>query len=278
MEKIKKYFGNYEITWARVLLLAVITAAYTALVNELDFLDGTSFQDIAINLECWLLFAVFIIVNCKKWWEAALKCFVFFLISQPLIYLLEVPFEQLGWGIFSYYGHWFRITLLTLPGGAVAFGLKKKNWLSVAVLSAATIFLAYSGVSYLKSAIWNPPFHILSAVFCFMLAVFFIMVLLDDKKHRVAALAIFAAALIISAVITGIFYTASVDIALPAGDWEYTIEDDSVIRVELDDGSAVVTPIHNGNTWITFTSSDGTELEYYVSVLTGSIWISPRDD
>lgn len=118
---MKKYFGEYNIRWSRVIILAVITAVYTAVINLMPFLKETSFQDIAISLECWILFAVFIIVNCKNWWEASLKCFVFFLISQPLIYLIEVPFNSLGWRIFQYYKYWFIMTVLTLPGAVVAF-------------------------------------------------------------------------------------------------------------------------------------------------------------
>ena len=90
MWKIKKYFGEFNMTWLKVILLAIFTAVYTALINQVSFMKDTSFQDIAIYVDWWILFAVFIIVNCEKWWEASLKCFVFFLISQPLIYLIAV--------------------------------------------------------------------------------------------------------------------------------------------------------------------------------------------
>ncbi|MEK5186196.1 hypothetical protein [Solibacillus sp. FSL W7-1324] len=92
MSGIKKYFGQFTMTWPRVIFFALFTAVYTALINQVSLLKDTSFQDIAIYVDWWILFAVFIIVNCEKWWEAALKCFVFFLVSQPLIYLIEVPF------------------------------------------------------------------------------------------------------------------------------------------------------------------------------------------
>jgi hypothetical protein len=51
MNKLKKYFGQQHMTWTRVLLLAVITAVYTALINQVPFLKDTSFQDIAIYLD-----------------------------------------------------------------------------------------------------------------------------------------------------------------------------------------------------------------------------------
>ena len=152
MEKIQKYFGELNMTWPRVILLAIMTAVYTALINQVPILKDTSFQDIAINVDWWILFAVFIIVNCKTWWEASLKCFMFFLVSQPLIYLIEVPFYEYGWEIFRYYDYWFKITLLTLPGAVIAFQLKRKNWLSILVLSVATGYLAYSSVDYFRAA------------------------------------------------------------------------------------------------------------------------------
>ena len=161
MRKIKTYFGELKMTWLRVILLALITAVYTALINQVPFLKDSSFQDIAIYVDWWILFAVFIIVNCEKWWEAALKCFVFFVVSQPLIYLIEVPFYAQRWEIFRYYDYWFKITLLTLPGAVIAFQLKKKNWLSVLVLSLATTYLAYASIDYFRAAMANFPNHIL---------------------------------------------------------------------------------------------------------------------
>lgn len=201
MNSVKKFFLNYNMTWLRVILFAVITAVVTAGLNEIKFLNDTSFQDIAIAFECWFLFAVFIIVNCETWWEASLKTFVFFLLSQPLIFLLEVPFEPLGWDIFMYYSRWFKLTLLTLPGAAVAFLVKKQRWYSVPVLCVATSYLAFVAVMYLKSVIEHFPHHLLSCVFCIALAVFFILVLFDKKSLRVSSFAVTAAAFAV-----GLFY------------------------------------------------------------------------
>ncbi|MBQ0110502.1 MAG: hypothetical protein KBS41_01045, partial [Oscillospiraceae bacterium] len=88
MQKINKLFGNINMSWLRVIIFALISAVYTALINQVPLLKNTSFTDIAVGFECWVLFAIIIIVNCRKWWEASLKTFVFFLISQPLIYLI----------------------------------------------------------------------------------------------------------------------------------------------------------------------------------------------
>ncbi len=264
MNKIRKYFGEIEMTWTKVIIFAVITAVITAGLNEIHALNDTSFQDIAISYECWILFAVFIIVNCKTWWDASLKCFVFFLISQPLIYLIEVPFETIGWGVFQYYRFWFMMTVLTLPGAAIAFQLKRKNWLSVAVLSVATAFLAVMCVDYFDTALRNFPHHLLSSIFCLALAVFFVFVLLDDKKHRIAALAIIMVAL---AAATGIIVRNnsgehSTLLTLDDGEWTCTVEDDTVASVEINNGNqATITSKKNGDTILTFKSIDGDEVQ-----------------
>ncbi|MDO5332086.1 MAG: hypothetical protein Q4E99_05340, partial [Bacillota bacterium] len=72
-------------TWPKVILLAIFAAVITAGANLIKVLDDTSFTDMAVNLDVWFLYAVIIVMNSKKITEAALKTFVFFLISQPLI-------------------------------------------------------------------------------------------------------------------------------------------------------------------------------------------------
>lgn len=277
MEKIKKYFGEFNMTWVTVILLAVITAVYTALINQVPFLEDTSFRDIAVYPDCWILFAVFIIVNCKKWWEASIKCFVFFLISQPLIYLIEVPFYQYGWEIFRYYDYWFIVTLLTLPGAAIAFLVKKKNWLSVIVLSVATGYLSYACVNYLISATTDFPHHLLSGIFCLILAVFLIFVLLDEKKHRIAALSFVIAVLVVFSAAT-MLRDGSADIFLGDGTWTFTVEDDSIAKVEMLEGNHVkVSARHKGDTFIYFKNDDGTEKSYLITVSGRDVLINTFD-
>lgn len=38
-------------------------------------------------------------MNSKDPLDSALKTFVFFLISQPLVYLVQVSFSEMGWGL-----------------------------------------------------------------------------------------------------------------------------------------------------------------------------------
>ncbi len=76
----------------------------------------TSFTDIAVSYERWVLFAMLIIVNQKNFWQAGLKTLMFFVISQTLVFLVEWPFE--GVFYFPYWYRWMSVALLTLPFGA----------------------------------------------------------------------------------------------------------------------------------------------------------------
>lgn len=271
MNKIKKLFGEINMTWPKVIIFAVVTAVYTALINQVPFLKDTSFRDIAINFDCWILFAVIIITNCKKWWEAMLKCFVFFLVGQPLIYLIEVPF--LGWGVFDYYKNWFIITLLTLPGAVICYQLKRRDWLSLAVLSVANGYLAYMSITYFRSAMTDFPKHLLSSIFCLALAVLFTLVFFDKKNIRIVSFVFIVVVMAVTFVYTQ--SNRSEEISLGAGDWSYSISDGTVAEVEIDEnGNAKIKAKGKGGTSLIFKSADGTEEEYYVTVTGGGIYVS----
>lgn len=77
--------------------------------------------------EAWIFFAVIIMANCKKPLESALKTFVFFLISQPLIYLFQVPFSWMGCELFKFYFYWFKVTLCTFPGAFIGWFITKRK-------------------------------------------------------------------------------------------------------------------------------------------------------
>ena len=111
----KMMFGGFNLTWKRLIIFAVIAGVYTAIMALLPITYDTSFRDIAIMFEWWILMGIIIISNSKSPLDSALKCFVFFLISQPLVYLVQVPFSSMGWGLFGYYRYWFIVTLLTFP-------------------------------------------------------------------------------------------------------------------------------------------------------------------
>lgn len=188
IKRLEKVFGGLSMTWPKVIIFAVITAVYTALINQVPFLKGTSFQDIAISFECWILFGILIIVNSKSCLDSGLKCLVFFVISQPLIYLIEVPF--LGWEIMSYYQNWIYWTLFTFPMGLVGYFMKKDKWWSLLILSPMLIFLGVHYSGFLSQALFEFPLHLLSAVFCLVTVLIYPVAIFRNKKIKIAGLII----------------------------------------------------------------------------------------
>ena len=196
----KKLFGGLSITWPKLIIFAVVMGLYTALMAML-VPDGNSFHDIAVMPEWWVLPAIIIIVNSKKPLEAALKTFVFFLVSQPLVYLFQVPFNSMGWGLFGYYRYWFMVTLLTFPGGFIAWYIKKDQWYSALILSVATIYLVYAGLNYIPSLTENFPNHLLTIIYCFCIIPVFIFSIFKDKIPRIISAALTTISLIVFLVI-----------------------------------------------------------------------------
>ncbi len=112
---LKKAFGQIDMKWWKVIVFAVAMGVYVGAI-AIWVPSKSWYHDIAVTEERWILPAILIIANCKKPLESALKTFVFFLISQPIIYLVQVPFAEMGWDLFKYYRYWFMITLFTFPG------------------------------------------------------------------------------------------------------------------------------------------------------------------
>ncbi|MBQ6570948.1 hypothetical protein IJI02_01230 [Candidatus Saccharibacteria bacterium] len=197
MKKLEKFlskiFGGLNITWPRLIIFAVIMGAWTALM-AMFVPERCSLHDIAVTPEWWVLPAMLIIVNSKKPLEAALKTFVFFLISQPLVYLIQVPFNSLGWGLFGYYRYWFMVTLLTFPAAFVCWFIKKDKWYSGVILAGVLAVLALFGVTSLRLFLADPPFHLLTTLYCFVTIVVFIFALLKDKIPRIIASILIVAA------------------------------------------------------------------------------------
>ena len=195
-DSINKLFGGIKFTWPKLICFSIIMGIYTALVAMLAP-DGNSFHDIAVTGEWWILPAVIIIFNSKKPLDAALKTFIFFLISQPIVYLVQVPFSYMGWGLFRYYPYWFLITLLTFPAAFICWFIKKDKWYSGVILSAITVLLVLEGVNFAYAFAQSPPSHLITTIYCFLMIPLLIFVALKDKTPRIIATAITAAALLI---------------------------------------------------------------------------------
>lgn len=205
---MNRLFGGLKMSWLKVILFAAIAGVYTGIVMTIPFLKGTSFQDIGVMYEWWVVFAVIIVVNCGKSREAMLKCFVFFLISQPLVYLTEILIGTLDLDqAWRYYSNiWFPMTLLTLPGGFIAYFCKKQNVLGAIILGLGNTILTALSMFYFGRAIMSFPSHLLSGLFC--IAAIVVMSLCVQKKavNRVIAMivpVVLAVAILVLAKLTG---------------------------------------------------------------------------
>jgi hypothetical protein len=187
---MKKLFGGLNITWPKLILFAVICGVYTGVVAAIPALRDSSFQDISITFEWWILFALIIIVNSKSALDSACKVIVFFLISQPLVYLVQVPFNEQGFGLFRYYPAWFRWTLLTFPMAFVGWYMKKDKWWGLLILAPMLVFLGYHYYGFLGEAASFFPNHLLSAIFCAATLILYPLAIFQNKKLRIAGLAV----------------------------------------------------------------------------------------
>jgi len=188
MKKIKNLFGNYELTWKRLIIFSVICGVYTAAVLLIPGVRDTALREIGVGYECWFLLAIFVVSNCKSGKEAALKCFVFFLISQPLVYLCQQPFSDHNL-LKEYYKPWFIKTLLTLPGGYIAWQIKRKDWLGALVLSVAGTAVALMGVVFFMQGLKPIQVsYLLYGVFLVVSVILLGFLFCEKKAYRIGYL------------------------------------------------------------------------------------------
>ncbi|MBQ6494819.1 MAG: hypothetical protein IJI49_02325 [Bacilli bacterium] len=185
---MKKIFGGIDLSWKKVIIGAVLVGVYTALVAIIPFLKYTSFHTIAVSFEAWILLGIIIIMNSKSNKDASLKCFVFFLISQPLIYLLQVPFSHLGWQLFSYYKYWFIWTILCLPMGYIGYYMKKDKWWGYLILLPMILLTLYSYYTYLSDFMFSYPKYLLICLFCIGVLIIYPLCIFNNKNIRLFGL------------------------------------------------------------------------------------------
>ena len=228
---VRKLFGGIKMTWKATLAFAVIAGVFTAAM-AIWVPNGNSFHQIAVSLEAWILCAIVIITNCETPKEAAFKTFVFFLISQPLVYLVQVPFSWMGWRLFMYYPYWFRITLLTLPAAFIGWHVKRDNVLSALILSVMLVLLAFLGVGYAQDTLAHFPNYFISALFCFGQIPLLIFGIFRDKKAILTAcvISIAATAFFVAQVLTAPSMNANVYFQLD--EEKYPTDVSFTVRVE----------------------------------------------
>lgn len=222
MGKLKKLFSGINLTWPKLLIFAIIAGVYTAIMALLPITHDTSFADISISFEVWILFGVIIIMNSKSAIDSALKCFVFFLISQPLVYLVQVPFSQQGFGLFRYYNYWFIWTVLTLPMGFIGYFMKKDKWWGLLILTPVLLLLGGHYLMFIEETVFSFPYHLLSCLFCLVTLLIYPICIFKNKKIRIAG-AIISAVIILTTSVIGFANPVTYNTTLPSG--EVTIDD-----------------------------------------------------
>ena len=190
MKIVKKIFGEIQLSWPKVILAAVITGFFTAAMALIPELRYTSFNAITVTFEVWILFGILIIMNSSSQLDSALKCFVFFLISQPLVYLFQVPFSNLGWALFGYYKYWFLWTLLCFPMGFIGYLMKKGKWWGFLILLPAILLTGYSYLLYFSYFLFSMPRYALICLFCVCAMIVYPVAIFDDKKIQSAGVLI----------------------------------------------------------------------------------------
>ena len=267
-----KLYGGLNMSWHAVILFAVGTAVLTALFLIVPIFKDTSFVRMGVYLEAWIFFAVIIMSNCKKPLESAAKTFMFFLVSQPLIYLFQVPFSWQGWNIFRYYPYWFGLTLLTFPAAFVGWYITKKNWLSVLILSPVMAFLGITLHECAERAVHHFPQLILAGLFCLGQIVVYACVFFPKIPQRIVGLAIPVIAIAAAVMFTPKQLIGMYD-TLP-GEPELTstatiaVEDDSVADVSFSNAeyaSVYIVAYQCGSTSITVKDGDR-EYRYSIEI------------
>lgn len=179
MHIISKLFGGIKIPWKILLPFAVIIGIYTGIILTVPAFKNTSICDIGIGFEWWILFAMIIISNSATPKESAVKTFIFFLISQPIVYLVQPN----GIDLFQrYYGNWFIYTLFTFPMAWIGWYTKKDKVFAPFILSFVLMYLTGHFISYVKQ------YHVFSAVFCFVLFFTLIFGIMKNKKLKILAI------------------------------------------------------------------------------------------
>ena len=232
---MKKIFGGINLSWKKLIIFAILAAIYTALMAIIPIAEDTSFEDITISFEVWILFGIIIIMNSKSAKDSALKCFIFFLISQPLIYLIQVPFSPMGWELFIHYRYWFNWTLLTIPMGFIGYYMKKDKWWGLVILAPMLLFLGGHYTGFLKETMYSFPFHLLSTLFCLVTMIIYPLYIFKDKKVRITGLIISIIIIITLTIISVKQSGVTYDTILFASDEESELVFDDTYNAYLED-------------------------------------------
>lgn len=186
---MKKIFGGINLTLTKVITMAVIVGIYTAIMAMLPIAKDTSFSDLTVTFEVWILFGIIIIMNSKSAKDSALKCFIFFLISQPLIYLTQdiICHSKL---FITYYKYWFMWTIACIPMGFIGYYIKKDKWWGLLILVPILMLLGEEYGKYLSETMFSFPRHLLTTIFCLLTLIIYPLAIFKNKKIKISGIII----------------------------------------------------------------------------------------
>lgn len=201
-----------------------------------------------------------------------------------MVYLVQVPFNADGWGIFRYYPLWGIWTLCTIPMGYIGWYIKKEKWWGVIVLSSMMLFLGFFYRLYLTEMVSYFPKHILTVIFCVATFVTCGLFIFHDRKLRIAQ---FMINLFIIAVMTLLVFVNGRNVyntsLLPCSDelsyddtCEVSLKNKKFGEVSIGYDEGIGTYIINANftdigqTELILTTKDGTEHRYKLNIYRNS--------
>lgn len=232
---MKNKLCNIDMSWKKIIIFAIFAGIYTGVINQVHFLEDTSFRDIAISYECWVFFATIIAINCKKPMESAIKVFVFFLISQSLVFIVELPMIGVQQALY-YYKLWFLPIVFTFPGGFIAYFAKKDNLLGTLILSVATLFVGIHAVAYLLECYKNFPYHILTVIFCLFEIFILTKMLVKRAKFKALIYLITIIGMAVSCYMT-VSSESIYNTYIPDGKWTVETKLDDKSNIVINEGS-----------------------------------------
>ena len=186
---MKKIFGGINLTWPKVIVMAITIGIYTAVMAMLSIAKDTSFSDLTVTFEVWIFFGIFIIMNSKSAKDSALKCFIFFLISQPLVYLVQDVINHSN--LFNtYYRFWIGWTIACIPMGYIGYYMKKDKWWGLLILTPMLLLTAEECAGYLSKTMFSFPRHLLTTIFCISALIIYPLAIFNNKKIKTIGVSI----------------------------------------------------------------------------------------
>ena len=197
---MEKIFGGLNLTWKKLIVLSIIIGIYAGIIAMIPIAIDTSFTDLTVTFEVWILFGIIIITNSKSAKDSALKCFVFFLISQPLIYLTQDLIKHSSLFI-TYYRNWIPWTIACIPMGFIGYYMKKDKWWGLLILTPMLLFLSIFYSEYLSKTIFSFPKHLLTTIFCMITLIIYPLYIFKNKKNRIIGTTISATIIIVMTIL-----------------------------------------------------------------------------